>query len=301
MRSVLLGGGHEHEQAAGVGYTGEHRWVRAGRARCAGKRLRRGAGREDGLVEPAGCRSQVRVPERGEPVRHVASAPGGPNEAARESMSPSMRQGLGTTWGENRESWVQDTDFVRRSSSPLRVFAVHYNDRAGIQAVLGRDSGSWGDIEAPEVSVELRGEGGALPTARAGSKFYVTGSAGDRYSIFVKNQTGRRLEVVASVDGLDVLNGKEASTRSRGYVVSPYETLEIDGFRQSQGSVAAFRFGGVGESYAATKESGARNVGVIGVAVFEERENRPSAQELRLRNTASPFPASDPRYARPPH
>ena len=249
---------------------------------------------------PPAAESRYESPSAASPSADVASAPGAPSEAARESMSPSMRQGLGTTWGENRESWVQDTDFVRQSSSPLRVFAVHYNDRAGIQAVLGRDSGSWGDIEAPEVSVELRGEGGTLKAARAGSKFYVTGSAGDRYSIFVKNQTGRRLEVVASVDGLDVLNGKEASTRSRGYVVSPYETLEIDGFRQSQGSVAAFRFGGVGESYAATKDSAARNVGVIGVAVFEERQNRPSAQELRLRNTASPFPARDPRYARPP-
>jgi hypothetical protein len=63
--------------------------------------------------------------------------------------------------------------------------------------------------------------------------------------------------------------------------------------------VAAFRFGGVGDSYAATKGA-ARNVGVIGVAVFDERESRPSAQELHMRNTASPFPASDPRYARPP-
>ena len=249
---------------------------------------------------PPAAEARYESPSAASPSADAASAPGAQSEAARESMSPSMRQGLGTTWGENRESWVQDTDFVRQSSSPLRVFAVHYNDRAGIQAVLGRDGGSWGDIEAPEVSVELRGEGGTLKAARAGSKFYVTGSAGDRYSIFVKNQTGRRLEVVASVDGLDVLNGREASTRSRGYVVSPYETLEIDGFRQSQGSVAAFRFGGVGESYAATKDSAARNVGVIGVAVFEERENRPSAQELRLRNTASPFPASDPRYARPP-
>lgn len=219
---------------------------------------------------------------------------------ATEAAPPTERQGLATSWGESRESWVQDTDFTRASDRALRVFAIRYNDRAGVQAMLGSAAEGWGDIAAPEVSVELRGENGNnLPTARSGERYFVTGTAGERYSIVVRNHSGRRMEVVASVDGLDVLSGKEASMRSRGYVVSPYESLEIDGFRQSQGSVAAFRFGGVGESYAASKGT-ARNVGVIGVAVFEERENRPSAQELRLRNTASPFPASDPRYARPP-
>lgn len=234
-----------------------------------------------------------------EPAAEMASSDMAQPGAAAET-TPSARQGLGTTWGENRESWVQDTEFVRNSPDrPLRVFAIQYNDRAGIEAMLGRERGDWEDIDSPEVSVEVRGERGTLPTARSGDRFYVTGSAGDRYSIVVRNHSSRRLEIVASVDGLDVLNGKEASMRRRGYVVSPYESLEIDGFRQSQGSVAAFRFGGVGESYAASKGA-ARNVGVIGVALFDERENRPSAQELHLRNTASPFPASDPRYARPP-
>lgn len=222
------------------------------------------------------------------------------SEALADSAAPSERQGLGTQWGENRESWVQDTDFTRESDRALRMFAIRYNDRAGIQAMLGSSAEGWGEISAPELSVELRGESGRnLPTARSGERYFVTGVAGERYAIVVRNHSGRRLEIVASVDGLDVLSGKEASTRSRGYVVAPYESLEIDGFRQSQGSVAAFRFGGVGESYAAATGT-ARNVGVIGVAAFPERENRPSAEELRLRNTASPFPASDPRYARPP-
>ena len=223
------------------------------------------------------------------------------SEARYGDAAPSARQGLGTSWGESRESWVQDTEFVRQSPDrPLRVFAIRYNDRAGIDAMVRGSSNAWADIAAPEVSVELRGEGGsALPTARVGERYFVTGQAGERYAIVVRNHSGRRLEVVASVDGLDVLNGKEASVSRRGYVVSPYESLEIDGFRQSQGSVAAFRFGSVGDSYAESKGA-ARNVGVIGVAVFGERELHPSAEELRLRNTASPFPASDPRYARPP-
>ena len=84
-----------------------------------------------------------------------------------------------------------------------------------------------------------------------------------------------------------------------GYVLLPFATLEIEGFRQSTSAVAAFRFAAVGESYAAQMGS-ARNVGVIGAAFFAERGDAfVSQSELRLRDTASPFPA-DPRFAQPP-
>jgi len=44
----------------------------------------------------------------------------------------------------------------------------------------------------------------------------------------------------------------------------------------------------------------ARNVGVIGVAFFGERGDAfINQQELRTRDSASPFPA-DPRFAQPP-
>jgi len=53
----------------------------------------------------------------------------------------------------------------------------------------------------------------------------------------------------------------------------------------------------------AAQTGSARNVGVIGVAFFAEAGDsfEPySARELYLRDTAIPFPASDPRYAKPP-
>ena len=82
----------------------------------------------------------------------------------------------------------------------------------------------------------------------------------------------------------------------------PFATLEIDGFRQSHEAVAAFRFAKVSDSYAA-QTSGDRNVGVIGVAFFGERGDsfEPwTGEELERRDTASPFPGADPRFARPP-
>src|SRR5262249_57151594 len=74
----------------------------------------------------------------------------------------------------------------------------------------------------------------------------------------------------SSVDGRDVIDGQPARWDKRGYVVDPYGRVTIDGYRLSQESVAAFRFSSVPRSYSAQMGS-ARDVGVIGVAVFVER------------------------------
>src|SRR4029079_3958695 len=98
--------------------------------------------------------------------------------------------------------------------------------------------------------------------------------------------------------GLDVIDGNPADLTKRGYLLEPYATLTIDGFRTSSSHVAAFRFGSVSESYAA-KTSGDRNVGVIGVAFFSERGSEGTTEELRKRASADPSPA-DRRYSQPP-
>jgi len=135
-----------------------------------------------------------------------------------------------------------------------------------------------------------------LETVSNGGRVYVVGAPGLRYSLRVHNQTARRYEVVASVDGLDVVDGEAASFAKRGYVVDGFGTLTIDGFRQSQDLVAAFRFGAVGESYAARTGDG-RNVGVIGLAFFDE-VGAPDSDDVERRRSAEPF--SDARFAQPP-
>jgi hypothetical protein len=104
----------------------------------------------------------------------------------------------------------------------------------------------------------------------AGESF-VMGQMGSRYTLRVVNHTGRRIEAVVSVDGHDVLDGKPADFRSkRGYLVPAWGAADIEGWRLSQAEVAAFRFATVADSYAARTGS-ARDVGVIGVAVFPEQ------------------------------
>jgi hypothetical protein len=123
-------------------------------------------------------------------------------------------------------------------------------------------------------SVELTDEvGNVLPSWSHGGRTYVLGSLGARYFVRVRNDSGRRAEVVVSVDGRDVLDGRPASWAKRGYLVDAGSEVAIDGFRTSLESVAAFRFSSVPSSYAALKGD-ARDVGVIGVAVFPEREPR---------------------------
>ncbi|HUB06230.1 MAG TPA: hypothetical protein VMB50_04480 [Myxococcales bacterium] len=124
-------------------------------------------------------------------------------------------------------------------------------------------------------SVELvDGAGRTLPTFEQDGRTYVLGDKGQRYQLRIRNRTPRRIEVVASVDGRDVLDGRPSDFGKRGYLVLPYGDVTIDGFRLNDDSVAAFRFSSVGHSYASLMGD-ARDVGVIGVAVFPERRPIP--------------------------
>lgn len=120
-------------------------------------------------------------------------------------------------------------------------------------------------------SIELTDEWGrTLPTFEHRGRTFVLGEPGQSYLLHVRNRSGGRVEVVASVDGRDVTDGRPAAFERRGYLVEPYGEVTIDGYRLSRASVAAFRFGSVARSYAASKGD-ARDVGVVGVAVFPER------------------------------
>ncbi len=126
-----------------------------------------------------------------------------------------------------------------------------------------------------EYSFQVESGGRALPTYTHRGRTYVEGRWGRSYQIRVFNHTGRRVEAVVSVDGRDAISGQVGNYRSqRGYVIQPYDSVLIEGFRTSWSNVATFRFTDVGDSYAA-RMGDATNVGVIGVAVFKERTYRP--------------------------
>ena len=144
--------------------------------------------------------------------------------------------------------------------------------------------------------LEVLVDGAPAPTFFQRGETYVLGARGARYTLRITNHTGRRAEVVASVDGRDVVDGRAADFRTkRGYVVPAWGSVDIDGWRLSRAEVAAFRFSSVADSYAA-RTGAAREVGVIGAAVFPERfvpERRAPPRPLEL-------PYTSPRASEPP-
>jgi hypothetical protein len=217
------------------------------------------------------------------------------------------RPGLGTAWGETRESRVRTVHFERGDQDrPVGVATLRYDDADGIRAMLpDRDLG-WTSTADGVATVGsalhvrlLDTDGAPLPHLRRDGRHYVVGRSGDRYAIEIENRSAGRFEAVATVDGLDVFDGRRGSFAKRGYLVGPWSTLRIDGFRRSMDEVAAFRFGSVQDSYAVQKGDDA-NVGVIAVAFFGERDwPLPSWRDIEAdrRHRADPFPG---RFAEPP-
>ena len=124
-----------------------------------------------------------------------------------------------------------------------------------------------------DVVVLDRATGRELPVHWHEGRAYVVGKPGNEYQVVVRNRHGGDLLAVASVDGVNVLSGQTASASQGGYVVSPWERLDIKGWRKSMGETAAFYFTSLGDSYAARTGRPA-NVGVIGVALFQRAAPR---------------------------
>lgn len=124
----------------------------------------------------------------------------------------------------------------------------------------------------PPYRVEVEAvDGSGLPSFVQRGQRYVLGEPGARYNVRVSNPTSERVEVVVTVDGRDAISGNVGDyVTQRGYLIEPWGSVLIDGFRQSLDEVAAFRFTGRGRSYSALRGT-PENVGVIGVAVFPEK------------------------------
>jgi hypothetical protein len=125
-----------------------------------------------------------------------------------------------------------------------------------------------------DIQIVDRGRGDTLSTYRYRGASYVAGRPGDRYAVRLTNRSGGRVLVVLSVDGVNAVSGETASVGQTGYVLAPYQSAEITGWRKSYSEAAAFYFTALPDSYAARTDR-PDNVGVIGAAVFRERVPEP--------------------------
>lgn len=145
-----------------------------------------------------------------------------------------------------------------------------------------------------DVDIVSRSSGEPIHRHFHRGKSYVPGNPGERYAVRMVNRTAGRVLVVLSVDGVNAVSGETAAPEQSGYVLAPYASAEIDGWRKSMREVAQFYFTSLPDSYAARTERPG-NVGVIGVAVFRERprpEPVPMIEERKDRVRPAPAPSS---------
>lgn len=205
---------------------------------------------------------------------------------------------LGTQWGEGLQDSVRKVDLKRISQSPIQTIEIAYSAvplrGTTVKEVMIADG---------RIGVSILNERGQkMPLIQQGTKVHLQGKSGERYQLFYHSYNqSRAYEIVATVDGLDVINGTAGSFRNGGYVLYPEQTLTIAGFRKSSSEVAAFRFAKPNDAYAANTQAGSiRNVGVIGAAVFMLNYTKPMPKPI---NQSGPnaFPgekgyAPAPRY-----
>jgi len=165
-----------------------------------------------------------------------------------------------------------------------------------VAAALAAPAPAYGFVPAlAAVDVYDRTVGAPLPVSEQEGRRYVVGAPGNEYAVRIRNCTGRRILAVTSVDGVNVITGESASPDQSGYVIEPWGSVEIAGWRKSMSHTAAFYFTHLGDSYAA-RTGRPFDVGVIGVAVFEERAAPLVPPRQQIGATA---PAEDaPRAAR---
>lgn len=145
-----------------------------------------------------------------------------------------------------------------------------------------------------DLQVIGRSQGQPVPVYYYGGKTYVVGAPGERYSVRLINRSNGRLLAVLSVDGVNAITGETASGRQSGYVLGPYESTEVTGWRKSESEVARFYFTRLEDSYAARTDR-PNNVGVIGVAAFKEK---PQAVVISPQ-PPYPYPSAAPQSYQP--
>lgn len=219
--------------------------------------------------------------------------------AAAPSMAPQAASTLGTQWGEERESRIYTVQ-AQRIEPERDLQQLRYSDERSIRQTLGSGLDAQRSILLDRGNVEWSvqdARGLPLPIySTPGQKNYqLAGKAGERYVLVYENRSSTPYEIVTTVDGLDVLSGQAGSRRNNGYMLQPGAVLRIEGFRKSADEVAAFRFSGKDRAYASHALAGdSRNIGVIGVVLYELRTHEPAA-------APNPFPAdSKGGYAQPP-
>lgn len=150
--------------------------------------------------------------------------------------------------------------------------------------------------------------GGAAKEYQKDGKTFIESRVGTHYSIKIKNNEGRRILVIPSVDGINCLTGEIAGESKKGYVINAYDSISIKGYRLDDQKVASFQFvkslagyantvgakfsSKAGEEYVKTTD----NNGVIAIRVYREQINYNVNSFVCKNLISSPPSLSDPYF-----
>lgn len=223
---------------------------------------------------------------------------GGCSSSMQSSRAPASD--IGTAWGGDVHSTVKGVSVERAEREPSEMVLINYSTKyqSGYDKVYS--------IRISELEYAVRDANfNSLPITRRYNssvgqwQYIIPARVGMNYQLYVRNHSrNTNYEIVATVDGLDVLNGKPGSLNNNGYIVNAGDSLAIKGFRKDKHTEAAFQFSDAADSYAANSAQGdVRNTGVIGFAAFALQG--PAAKTLPP-CSAQAFPADSNDYAPPP-
>tara|TARA_Y100000034_G_scaffold136800_1_gene215871 strand:+ start:2725 stop:3492 length:768 start_codon:yes stop_codon:yes gene_type:complete len=122
------------------------------------------------------------------------------------------------------------------------------------------------------ITFEVRVNGRAVDEYNKDDRFFVEGRKGSDYTLFIRNNTRNKVLAIPTVDGLSVLDGKEASYDSQGYILYAYSEYEVLGWRTDNDTTRNFFFTSHSKSYSEKTGNDTTNLGIIGLAVFKEKE-----------------------------
>ncbi len=144
------------------------------------------------------------------------------------------------------------------------------------------------EVDGRIVDVQVLVDGWPAPLyVRPGAwdKTYFQAFRGKNYSLVVRNTSPERVGVLIAVDGLNVVNGERTglSNREAMYVLDPYESATIQGWRTSLKNVRRFVFVDEERSYATRTGQDNGDMGWIRVLSFREKQERVTWRDDRPR------------------
>jgi hypothetical protein len=131
------------------------------------------------------------------------------------------------------------------------------------------------EVHEGPLAVSVRIKGGTTPlyqAARRGDRWYLEAREGAKYEVRVRNTTGERVGFLIAVDGLNAINGQRSSLNPHEplYVLEPYATTTVKGWRKNLGNVSRFVFVDEERSYAERTGQANGEMGWIRVIAFRE-------------------------------